>query len=172
MLRVAFGVAAACVFSFTLLAPSSACAESAAVEANRGFQLGIGPILLVPRSGGPLGGGLIVDGRYGIEAGPLIVGPGGRAAGYAISGRFIGTLMPTLRITLPVGPLAPFLLGGVGGGMLTNPSDQGVALLGGGGLMIHFGRVLAIGAEVTYQTITGTDFTNLAIGPAIAIGVP
>lgn len=170
MLRAAFGVAAACISLAPLLAPATARAESPAVEANRGFQLGIGPILLLPSGGGSVGGGLIVDGRYGIEAGPIIVGPGGRAGAYLVSDRFIGTLMPTVRVTLPAGPFAPFLLGGVGGGMLTNPSDQGVALLGGGGLMIHFSRTFALGAEVTYQTITGTGFSNLAIGPAIAIG--
>lgn len=155
------------------LAPKTAHAESAAVEANKGFLIGIGPILVLPtRENGPFGGGAIVDGRYGIEAGPVILAPGGRVAGYAISGRFVGTLMPTFRVTLPAGPFAPFVVGGVGAGMLTNDSQQGVALLGGGGLMIHFGRVLAIGAEVTYQTITGTDFHGVSIGPSFAIGTP
>jgi len=36
--------------------------------------------------------------------------------------------------------------------------------------MIHFGRVFAIGAEATYETITGTEYKALGIGPAIHIG--
>jgi hypothetical protein len=145
--------------------------DSAAMSANRGLNIGIGPTILFPnRDNGPYGGGLTLDGRYGIKAGPTVLAPGGRLSGYLLSERFIGLAMPTFRITVPVGPLAPYLLGGVGGGWISNPSDGGVALLGGGGLMIHFGRILAIGAEASYQTITGTDFHGLTIGPAISIG--
>lgn len=144
--------------------------DSAAMSANRGLRFGFGPTLLLPSDGGPPGGGLVLDGRYGIKAGPTVLAPGGRLGGYVISERFIGTAMPTFRVTLPVGPLAPYVVGGVGGGWLSNESDSGVAWLGGGGLMIHFGRVFAIGAEVTYETITGTEFESLGIGPSIHIG--
>ncbi|HEX7665156.1 MAG TPA: hypothetical protein VF407_11610, partial [Polyangiaceae bacterium] len=105
--------------------------DSAAAQANKGFHIGIGPELLVPSDGGPLGGGLILDGRYGIDLNPVILAPGARLAGYYISERFIGTAMPVLRVTTPLGPLAPFVLGGVGGGWLTNDSEAGVALLVG-----------------------------------------
>jgi hypothetical protein len=145
--------------------------ESAAVQANSGLHLGFTPILLVPTDGGPLGGGLAFDLRYGIEADPVIIAPGGRLAGYAISERFVGIAMPTARVTIPLGPLAPFLIGGVGGGWLSNPGESGVALLGGGGLMVHFGHVLAIGAEATYETITTTEIKAWAFGPAIAIAL-
>ena len=43
-------------------------------------------------------------------------------------------------------------------------------VLAGGGLMIHFGGVLSLGAEVNYQGITGTDYKVLSIGPSIVIG--
>jgi hypothetical protein len=145
--------------------------ESAAESANRGFKLGLGPTLLLPlRDGGPLGGGLDLEGRYGIKAGPTIVAPGGLLGGYLISARFIGLAMPTFRITVPLGPLAPFVVGGIGGGWISNPSEGGLAYLAGGGLMIHFGRIVAIGAEVTYRKITSTEFGGLAIGPAISFG--
>ena len=144
--------------------------DSAAVQANEGLHIGLGPVLLIPSDPDrPMGGGLEFDLRYGIGLDPIILGPGGRLAGYFISGRFVGTAMPTLRVTLPLGPLAPFIIGGVGGGWITNPGESGLALLGGGGLMIHFGRFFAIGAEATYQVITGTEFKELAIGPAIVI---
>lgn len=145
--------------------------ESAALASNRGVKLGFGPTLLLPmRDGGPYGGGLNLEGRYGIKAGPTVVAPGGLLAGYAISSRFIALAMPTLRFTVPVGPLAPYLVGGVGGGWLSSPSEGGLALLGGGGLMIHFGRLFGIGAEATYQTIRSTDFGGVAIGPMISFG--
>ncbi len=144
--------------------------ESAAMAANRGLRFGFGPEILLPSDRGPMGGGLVLDGRYGIKAGPTVLAPGGRLGGHLISSRFVGTAMPTFRVTLPVGPLAPFAVGGIGIGGLSNPSESGLAWLGGGGLMIHFGRVLAIGAEITYQRITGTEFETLGIGPSIQFG--
>lgn len=144
--------------------------DSAATSANRGLRIGLGPTLLVPSDGGPLGGGATLDGRYGIVAGPTVLAPGGRVAGYGISGRFVGEAMPTFRVTLPVGPLAPYVVGGVGGGWLSNPSESGLALMGGGGLMIHLGRIVAVGAEITYERITGTEVEWLAIGPSIVFG--
>jgi len=144
--------------------------ESAAESYNQGFQWGIGPSILVPTDGGPLGGGLTLDARYGIEAGPVIVAPGGRLAGYYRSRHFTGFVMPTARVTVPLGPLAPFVVGGVGPGFMSNPSEGGVALMGGGGLMVHFGRVFGLGAEVTYQVITGTEFRALSIGPSLLFG--
>ena len=166
-------VAATLVASMSLVAsPASAQEEreSAAMQANRGLRFGLGPEILLPTDSGPMGGGLVLDGRYGIKAGPTVLAPGGRLGGYLISSRFAGTAMPTFRITLPVGPLAPFAVGGIGIGGMSNPGESGLAWLGGGGLMIHFGRVLAIGAEITYQRITGTEFETLGIGPSIQFG--
>lgn len=167
---------AVAVASLTLSAPKEAGAQeegrdSVAYQANRGFKIGVAPVLVLPmRETGPYGGGLELHGRYGIGAGPTIIAPGGMLGGYAISGRFVGLAMPTLRWTIPVGPLAPYALGGIGVGGLSNPGETGLALLAGGGLMIHFGRVLAIGAEATYRTITNTEYGGFAIGPAISFG--
>jgi len=90
--------------------------------------------------------------------------------GFVVQRQFIGNLMGTFRVTLPFGPLAPYVKGGLGPGIITNPREVGLAWMGGGGLMIHFGRVFAFGADASYQAITGTDFGMLTIGPAIRIG--
>lgn len=167
--------------SLVLFAPTDARAqsepaaepekESVAMSANRGLKIGFAPVLVFPmRNDGPYGGGLELQGRYGIKAGPTVIAPGGQVGGYLISARGIGIAMPTLRWTLPVGPLAPYALGGVGVGGLTNPGESGLALMGGGGLMIHFGRVVAIGAELTYRTITNTGYSGIALGPVISFG--
>ena len=167
-------ILAAALALAALAVPSVAAAQeegdSTAMSANRGLRFGFGPALLLPTDGGPMGGGLVLDGRYGIKAGPTVLAPGGRLAGYLLSARFIGTAMPTFRITLPVGPLAPYVLGGIGGGWLSNKSEGGLAMLGGGGLMIHFGRIFALGAEATYETISGTEYKAWGIGPSIHIG--
>jgi hypothetical protein len=175
-MRTKIVLAAAAAAALVAFAPNDARAqeperESPAMAYNRGLKIGFAPVLVFPiRQDGPYGGGLEIQGRYGIKAGPTVIAPGGAVGGYLISGRGVGLAMPTIRWTVPVGPLAPYALGGVGVGGLTNPGEGGLALMGGGGLMIHFGRVIAVGAELTYRTITNTEYGGLALGPVIAFG--
>ncbi len=135
--------------------PARADDDSAAYRANVGLRIGLAPVLLIPDRGRPARRRsrarrpLRHPRRPGRSSRPA----DGSRATTTIS-HFIGIAMPTARVTFPIGPLAPFLVGGVGPGLVTNPSEGGVALLGGGGLMIHLGDVFAIGAEATYQTIT------------------
>ena len=127
-------------------------------------------MVLIPGEGEDWGGGLDIELRYGIEAGPTILAPGVRGAGYFQSDAFIGIGMPTFRVTLPVGPLAPYVLGGVGyGGITGDAGESGVALMGGGGLRSLRSRA-GIGAEATYQAIVDTPFHGLALGPSIPSG--
>ena len=145
--------------------------EGVAMSKSRGLHVGLGPVLLVPTDRErPMGGGLDLHARYGIKAGPTVISPGGMLGGYLTSMRFVGVAMPTARFTLPVGPLAPFLMGGVGGGWVSNPKESGLAVMGGGGLTVHFWRIVALGLEMSYQTITGTEFRSLAFGPVISFG--
>jgi hypothetical protein len=143
--------------------------DTPAWNSNVGFISGLG-IAILFADDGSAGGGLELSARYGIPVSFLVLAPGGRVGGYYLDERFIGILMPTARATVPLGPIAPFVQGGAGVGTLTNPGEGGLAWLGGGGLMIHFGGVLSIGAEVNYEGITGTDFKVLSIGPTIVIG--
>jgi hypothetical protein len=143
--------------------------SSAAWDANTGLIPGLALVLVAPPEG-PVGAGAMVHGRYGIPAGPLVLAPGAQLGGFVVQRRFIGNLLGTFRVTLPVGPLAPYVKGGLGPGIITNPREVGLAWMGGGGLMIHFWRAFALGADVSYQTITGTDFGMLTIGPSIRIG--
>lgn len=163
-------LARAALAGTSLMAPAAhAQGDSAAWRANTGFVTGTGIALLIPDEGS-VGFGLELTGRYGIPAGPVVLAPGALLGGYYLQKRFIGMLMPTFRVTLPLGPFAPFGQGGIGAGGITNPGEGGLALLGGGGLMIHFGSVVALGAEINYEVITGTDFKVLSIGPSIIIG--
>lgn len=149
--------------------PDSPVPDTPAWNANVGLVTGLGIAVLIPDEGSA-GGGLEFSARYGIPVGPTVMAPGGRLGGYYLQERFIGVLMPTFRVTLPLGPLAPFVQGGAGPGVLTNPGDGGLAWLAGGGLMIHFGGVLSLGAEVNIERITGTGFEVLSIGPTLVIG--
>ncbi|RYZ66712.1 MAG: hypothetical protein EOP08_04350 [Proteobacteria bacterium] len=158
-------------------ADSGTDTDTAAWRSNRGFQTHLGPAILFPTdSSESYGFGLEFGLRYGIKVGPTVLAPGGRVAGYYQPSRFIGDVMPTIRWTIPLGPFAPFIEGGVGAGAATNPGRGGVALLGGGGLMIHFGDVFGLGVRASYETITSTAgegkprFSVLSLGPMLQFG--
>ncbi|MEO8180389.1 MAG: hypothetical protein ABI895_16245 [Deltaproteobacteria bacterium] len=169
----AFGVAAA--LAVGLAAPSALAQDdsdelndSPAWRANVGLHLGTSIIVLVPDRGDSLGVGLQVEGRYGIGLGPIVVAPGAELSGYLLASRVVGTLLPTVRLTVPIGPLAPFVRAGVGIGGLTDPSEGGLAWLAGAGLMLHVSDAFSFGAELGYQAIEGTDFKGLSIAPTLS----
>ena len=134
---------------------------------NSGFQWGLAPGVVF--SSGKAGFFLGLRFGYGIDTGPVIVVPGVRLAGFLLDPNvYLG--MPVLKVIVPIDRFAPFLEGGTGVGHVTDPSETGVALLGGGGFMVHVSPAFAIGAEANYQTITGTGFRGFGVGPILAIG--
>lgn len=173
-MRRAFAVLALLTFG---LVPAVARADEEMSEGralvsayNSGFQWGIAPGVVF--TDGRAGFALGVRVGYGFDLGPLILVPGVRLSGYFTDPNvYVG--MPTLKLVFPIDRFAPFLEGGTGVGHVSADgpvsAETGVALLGGGGFMIHFPR-FAFGAEASYQIITGTDFQGFGVGPIIAIG--
>jgi hypothetical protein len=142
--------------------------DTPAWRSNVGFVKTTGIAILF--ADGSTGVGLELSARYGIPAGPFILAPGARIGGYYIAERLLGVAMPTGRLTIPLGPLAPFVQGGAGIGGLTNPGNGGFAWLFGGGLMIHTNGPLSFGAEVNYSGVTSTGVEVLSVGPVIMFG--
>jgi hypothetical protein len=137
---------------------------------NSGFQWGISPGVVFSR--GKAGFALGLRFGYGFDTGPVILVPGVRLAAYFVEPNvYLG--MPTFKVVLPIDRFAPFVEAGAGGGYVSEDgavaSKAGMALMGGGGFMIHFTRI-AFGAEASYQVITGTKFKGFGVGPILAIG--
>ena len=133
---------------------------------NSGFQWGISPGVVFVN--GEAGFALGLHFGYGIDTGPVILVPGLRLSGYFTDPSvYIG--MPDFKVVIPIDRFAPFVEGGIGVGYVNEPAKTGLALEGGGGFIVYF-RHFAIGAEVSYQTITGTKFHGIGIGPILAIG--
>lgn len=139
---------------------------------NAGFQWGVSPGVVF--HDGDAGFYLGLRLGYGLDLDTIIVVPGVRLAGYFLDPNvYVG--MPVLKVVLPIGRFAPFVEGGVGYGHVDADdasqigSQDGLALLGGGGFMIHFPRI-AFGAEAQYQVVTGTGFKGVGVGPILAIG--
>lgn len=135
---------------------------------NSGFHWGLSPGVVFVN--GNAGFALSVGFGYGIDTKSVILVPGIALSGYFTNPN-VYVAMPNFRVVLPIGAFAPFVEGGVGvGHIASSPSQSGAALMGGGGFMYHFSGRLALGAQASYQTITGTEFRGFGVGPIIAIG--
>jgi hypothetical protein len=104
---------------------------------------------------------------YGVDTGSVIVMPGVSLAGYFLNPNvYVG--MPTVELFLPIGPFVPFVEGGAGIGVVTQPSQTSLAVLGGGGFVLHPTREFLLGLELGYETIVATDFREIIFGPIFA----
>lgn len=144
-------------------------ARDVVVAYNTGLHFSIAPGIFIPVDGGRVGFSIAGDVRYGFEIGPLIMAPGVRLAAYFPEDVNVVAGLGTLRLTFPLGAFAPFVVGGAGPGYVSSPSHTGAAYLAGGGFMVHIGTRFGIGAEATYQAITGTAFSALFVGPLILL---
>ena len=171
MTRIALGIAVLATMVGTARAQPSydePSARDVVVAYNTGLRVSIMPGIIL--SDGDVGFSIAGDLRYGFEVGPFVMAPGLRLSGFFPPGFVVLTAIANLRLTLPLGPVGPYILGGVGPGYVTEPSQAGLAYQAGGGLMIHIGRSFALGAEAVYFGITGTEFRTLFIGPALLLG--
>jgi hypothetical protein len=144
-------------------------ARDIVVAYNTGLHFSIAPGVFIPTHGGDVGFSIAGDMRYGFDLGALVLAPGVRLAGYFPPHVNIVTALATLRLVFPIGPFAPFVVGGAGPGYVSADSQTGLAYLGGGGFMVHIGTHFGIGAEASYQAITGTDFAALFFGPLLLL---
>ncbi len=145
------------------------------VAYNTGFQWGLAPGVVF--SGGNASFYLGVRFGYGFDTGKLIIVPGVKLSAYFTDPNvYLG--MPVMKLVYPIDRFAPFVEGGAGLGYVAGfdvdsrtsvAAQTGVALLVGGGFMLHFSWKFGLGVEANYQVVTGTDFRGFGIGPILAI---
>jgi hypothetical protein len=131
-----------------------------------GFHLSIDPAVVF--GNGKAAFGIALRAEYGIDTGSVIIAPGVNLGAYFLDPNvYLG--MPTAKFVLPIGWFVPFIEGGAGVGYVTQPATTGLALLGGGGFMIHASPNVALGVQGGYETILGTDFGVVLLGPVLAL---
>ncbi|MFT3923986.1 MAG: hypothetical protein QM778_15740 [Myxococcales bacterium] len=134
-------------------------------EATRGPKFGLtaGPFFRSPEH--HVGFALSGDFYYDFRLGPVVLAPGLRATGYVTQDFLAIAGLGTLRAGLSLGPVLPYLLGGVGIGFIGHENDTGASYLGGGGVLLTLRRRLAVGLEVSYQGFATTPFRATYFGP-------
>jgi hypothetical protein len=134
------------------------------VANNRGWRVGLSPGLLISVRDEPLSFAFGGDLRHGFELGRIVLAPGLRLGARLFSKPRVFSSFATLRLTLPVGRVGPYLLAGVGGGWIDRPA---FGYLGGGGFLVHIGTHFGIGAEATFQSLIYSSYKVVAVGPQV-----
>lgn len=134
-----------------------------------GWSLNFTPVLLLPKDDYRVGGGTDPELKYSRDLGAVRWSAGGRVGAYYAKNLFGMTVMPTLRVTLPLGAVDPYLAGGVGYGWLAQTEQDGLATMARAGTVFHFSDSFSIGVEATLQQLHGSKFGFPSFGSMMSI---
>jgi hypothetical protein len=129
-----------------------------------GWSLNLTPVLLLPEGNYRLGGGADPEIKYTVDLGRARLSAGARIGAYYAKNLFGMTLMPTLRLTMPVGPVEPYVSFGMGYGWLPKSDHAAIATMSRLGIVFRFSESFALGIEGTVQQIEGSAFRFPSFG--------
>jgi hypothetical protein len=142
---------------------------SSAAEDYSGWSLNFTPVLVAPKDGYHLGGGVDPEVKYTVDRSGARLSAGLRVGGYYAKDLFGLTLMPTLRLTVPVGPVEPYAAFGMGYGWILDDGRDDVATMSRIGVVFRVSKSLALGLEGTIQRIENTEFSFPSLGSMVVI---
>jgi hypothetical protein len=144
--------------------------ELAAAEENKsGWSLNFTPVLLPGNSRYDFGGGADPELKYTLDLGGALLSAGARTSGYYAKNLFGMTVMPTLRLTVPVGPVEPYAAFGMGYGFIPKTSHGDFATMSRLGIVFRFSESFALGVEGTFQKLEGSIFRFPSFGSMISL---
>lgn len=148
----------------SLLLPGVAAAD----QDRSGWSLNFTPVLVAPKGGYHLGGGVDPEVKYTVDRGGARISAGLRVGGYYAKD-LVGIMgMPTLRITVPVGPVEPYAAFGMGYGWILDNGHEGIATMSRLGVVFRISESLALGVEGTVQRIDGSRFEFPSLGSMVS----
>lgn len=139
-------------------------AVAAAAEVEPGWTFNFTPVLVLPEDGYDLGGGTDPEVKYTYDLGGAFLSAGGRVGGYYAKNLFGVTMMPTVRLMVPLGPVEPYVSVGAGLGWLPEIDHEGLATMSRLGVVFRFSDSFALGVEGTLQQVHGSNFEFPSFG--------
>jgi hypothetical protein len=166
-----------CFGDFKWFAPATLAAlallmlpEVAAAEPDRsGWSINFTPVLMLPSDEYRLGGGADPELKYTLDLGGALLSAGARVSGHYAKNMFGMTMMPTLRVTVPVGPVEPYAAFGMGYGWIPKTSHGDFATMSRLGIVFRFSESFALGVEGTFQDVQDSDFRFPSFGSMVSL---
>lgn len=150
------------------LALSLFAASAAAEEDMSGWSLNFTPVLVI-EDRYDLGGGLDPEIKYTLDQESVRLSAGLRLGGYYAKELWGFTAMPTLRMTVPVGPVEPYVSLGMGWGWLPELEHNDIATMSRLGVVFRITKSFGLGVEGTIQNIHDSEFRFPSFGSMIEI---
>ncbi len=151
-----------------VLALSLFAATAAAEEDMSGWSLNFTPVLVIEDEY-DLGGGLDPEIKYTLDKDSVRLSAGLRIGGYYAKELLGFTAMPTLRMTVPVGRVEPYVSLGMGWGWLPELEHSDIATMSRLGVVFRFTESFGLGVEGTIQNIHDSEFRFPSFGSMIEI---
>lgn len=153
------------VLAAALLTPMAA----SAAENHAGWSLNFTPVVLFPKDQYRFGGGADPELKYTLDFGGARLSAGARVGAYYAKNLLGVTVMPTLRLTVPVGPIEPYASVGMGYGWLPASGQNDFATMSRLGVVFRFSENITLGVEGTVQSIDRSAFRFPAFGSMMNI---
>lgn len=144
-------------------------AAPASAQDASGWSLNFTPVLFFPKDQSRLGGGADPELKYTLDLGHARLSAGSRVGTYYAKNLFGVTVMPTLRLMVPVGPVEPYAAVGMGYGWLPKIEHADFATMSRVGVVFRFSKRFALGVEGTFQQIERSAFRFPSFGSMLAI---
>lgn len=159
------GAVFALAATLVLLAPDTAAAD----DDRSGWSLNLTPVLVLPKGDDRVGGGADPELKYTLDLGGAHVSVGARVGVYYAKNLLGVTVMPTVRLMVPVGPMEPYVAFGMGYGWLPKLDHEDIATMSRVGFVYRFSERFALGLEGTFQKLDNSIFRFPALGSMLAI---
>jgi hypothetical protein len=150
-----------------LLLPSLARAQEGPRNKS-GWSINLTPVLLFANDDYRFGGGGDPELKYTLDLGGARLSAGGRVGAYYAKNLFGMTVMPTLRLMVPVGPVEPYVAFGMGYGWLPKDDHGDFASMSRLGVVFRFSERFALGVEGTVQKLDNSAFRFPSFGSMIS----
>jgi hypothetical protein len=141
----------------------------AAAQNKSGWSINFTPVVLFPKDEYRFGGGADPELKYTLDLGGARLSAGGRVGTYYAKNLFGVTVMPTLRLMVPVGPVEPYVAFGMGYGWLPRNGYADFAMMSRLGVVFRFSKSFAIGLEGTVQKLDGSNFRFPSFGSMLSL---
>ena len=148
-----------------LLLPTAASAH----ENKSGWSINFTPVIMFPDGNYRFGGGADPELKYTLDLGGARLSAGGRVSGHYAKNLFGMTMMPTIRLMVPVGPVEPYVAFGMGYGWLPDTGHAGIATMSRLGMVFRFSERFAIGLEGTLQKLEDSAFRFPSLGSMVSL---
>lgn len=142
---------------------------AAAMPNQSGWSINFTPVLMFADDRYRFGGGADPELKYTLDLGGARLSAGGRVSGHYAKNLFGMTFMPTLRLTMPVGPVEPYVSFGMGYGWIPSTDHGDFATMSRLGVVFRISDRFALGFEGTLQKLDHSEFRFPSFGSMISL---